>query len=328
LAEWDKLNDHKQDANVSMHTSTNQRLHTDITQDSAIKDANKSKEEVKKTKDKVEDIRRQRLRTEKAVAFIAKENPKLLDLKSKEILFRIDNQHIRRNNQLESLDVKPKLKRSTTDDHHQSLISGPYKPKVEQTGKLVKPRKDTFENDRLRLFSEKNKDEMDVLISVKRENYNYDSPYMDYSNQFRTSTEIKQKKELHKSQASESQSSIRKRDKELDDLLMELNGDSESGTEKVKQKPRLRLDSDFSDLPDTSNLYETKPSDKTSIRQFQNITVDLGGLKNPPSIRNLNVARGETRNDRLPYVSASGQKLRFAKSCIIEDEPDDINWNL
>lgn len=75
---------------------------------------------------------------------------------------------------------------------------------------------------------------------------------MDYSSQFRTSTEIKQKEGLHKSQASESQKSIRKRDKELDDLLMELNDDSEPGTEKMKKKPRLRLDSDFSDLPDTS----------------------------------------------------------------------------
>lgn len=70
--------------------------------------------------------------------------------------------------------MQPKLKRSTTNDHHHSLISGPYNSKVEQTGKLVKPRKDTFENDRLRLFSEKNKDEMDVLISAKRENYNYE----------------------------------------------------------------------------------------------------------------------------------------------------------
>lgn len=42
--------------------------------------------------------------TEIQVAKIAKENPEMLGLKSKEIISRIDNKHLKKNNQLDSLD--------------------------------------------------------------------------------------------------------------------------------------------------------------------------------------------------------------------------------
>ena len=53
----------------------------------------------------LEELRKRRLRTEKHVAIIVKENPEMLDMKSKEIIARIDPKHLKRNNQLVSLDT-------------------------------------------------------------------------------------------------------------------------------------------------------------------------------------------------------------------------------
>ena len=72
-------------------------------------------EDDKRIEEEKEELRKRRLRTELQVAKIAKENPEMLDNKSKEILNRLDNQLIKRNNQLDSIDMdKSKLKRSYT----------------------------------------------------------------------------------------------------------------------------------------------------------------------------------------------------------------------
>ena len=66
-------------------------------------------EEKKRIDTEKEELRKRRQRTEFQVAKIAKENPEMLDLKAKEILERLDKEKLKKNNQLESLDLGSKV---------------------------------------------------------------------------------------------------------------------------------------------------------------------------------------------------------------------------
>lgn len=71
---------------------------------SNLEDINEQEE----NKGDLDELRRRRLRTEKHIAMLAKNNPELLDEKAKEIITRIDHTQLKRNNQLQSLDFASK----------------------------------------------------------------------------------------------------------------------------------------------------------------------------------------------------------------------------